>query len=1556
MAGTTSLLIVDPDDASRQAVSSALMAAGYHVRSAPDGAAAVRELRRESPQLVVVDAGLADLTAALAAVRSTPGGAPPVVLLTHGTRIDDAVLDAVDDWIDGPVPGPMLARRIDRLLRRRPSDGAAIAPSPEASAAVPADEGLARITRLYRMLSRANEVMVRSATEQALYEAVCRIAVDEGQFRMAALVLAGSDGRARPVAHAGHEDGYFAAVLVTTTDEDRGRGTIGTAIRSGTADVCNDMSGDPRMAPWRDEALARGYHATASFPLRLRDRTIGALVLFAAETGYFQSDEVGLLTAVADDLSFAIESLTRERERQQAEARLRRINRLYAVSSEINAAIVRATRSEDLYEQACRIAVEHGGLVMAWVGLARPGEFLRPAAHAGHDAGYLDQLHISTADDHPTGLGPAGRAFRSRRPTAFNDIANDTGAFVSRAEALERGYHSCAAFPLEAEGEAFGVFVVYGDQPGLFNTEELTLLEALAGNLSHAVESIERRRQRERAESALAAATTELREREALLAAAQRIGRMGSWRYDETSGRLEWSDVTCELFGIAPEAFTGSLTDYERMVLPDDLERVRDARRRLASTGHGEVDYRVRRPDGEVRWMHERGTVEYDDAGVPLRRLGMVMDVTERRREERRQAWEASVLESMSAGMPLPAVLDQICLGMEGMIDGALTSILLVEPATGRLRHGAAPSLPADYNAAIDGMTTGEGRCSCGTAAHRREPVIVIDIDRDPLWQDFRHLTRPHGLRACWSLPLTSTAGEVVATFALYFREPRAPHPDELAVLERTGHLVSIAVERERKDQAFRASEERFRRAFQGAATGMSVTTLEGQFLEANDAFCRMVGYTSDELRRIDFLAITHPDDRAENSRLIRDLVEGRRQSFVFEKRYVRADGGIVRARVSVSIVLDGDGRSARVIGVAEDVTAGHRARRQLEEFFDLSVELMAIVGLDGRFRRVNGAFTRVLGYDTREFLERPYLDFIHPDDRAAVAETIEQLAAGQRVDYVELRALAVDGAVRQFAMSAAPMLEEGIFYVVARDITDQMAAVQAVRDSEERFRLLSKATNDAIWDWDLLTDAIWWNEGFTTLFGFSREEIEPTIVSWTNRIHPDDLEPITAAVDQAIARGDESWSGEYRFRRKDGSYAHVLDRGHIIRDPAGQAVRMIGGMTDLTERRQLEQQYLRAQRMESIGTLAGGIAHDLNNVLAPVLMSIGLLQMEEQDPDRREILATIEQSARRGAEMVRQVLSFARGLEGRRVDVQLSRLLRDLLRITGDTFPKNIRVVPDLAPGLWSLKADPTQLHQVLLNLCVNARDAMPDGGRITIRAANLMIDEHYAAMNIDARVGPYLQIEVEDTGVGMSGDIVDKIFDPFFTTKDLGKGTGLGLSTSLAIVKSHGGFIRVYSELGRGTIFRLYLPAVADEGLAAEAAVAEATLPRGRGETILVVDDEAAVRQITKQTLEAFGYRVLLAADGSEAVSTYVQHQATIALVLTDMMMPVMDGPATIRVLRRLNPGIRVIGASGIPAGDGAARAVSTEVEHFLPKPYTADTLLTAVRRLLDAPDGDA
>jgi CheY-like chemotaxis protein len=316
---------------------------------------------------------------------------------------------------------------------------------------------------------------------------------------------------------------------------------------------------------------------------------------------------------------------------------------------------------------------------------------------------------------------------------------------------------------------------------------------------------------------------------------------------------------------------------------------------------------------------------------------------------------------------------------------------------------------------------------------------------------------------------------------------------------------------------------------------------------------------------------------------------------------------------------------------------------------------------------------------------------------------------------------------------------------------------------------------------------------------------------------------------------------------------------------------------------------------------------------------------------------------------MVSQVLTFARGVEGRTIDVQVVHIVRDLVRIIGDTFPKNIRVETLVQQDLWGVKGDPTQIHQVLLNLCVNSRDAMPDGGCITITAENLMIDSQYAGMNIDAIAGPYLKIEVEDSGHGIPKEIIDKLFDPFFTTKDIGKGTGLGLSTSLAIVKSHGGFIHAYSDFGMGAKFRIYLPA---EAVASSdpTEISAAILPRGNGETVLVVDDEASIRQITRQTLEAFGYKVLLACDGSEAISVYVSHQHEIALVLTDMMMPVMDGPATVQVLRRLNPGLKIIGASGISSNGKVAKAASAGLNNFLPKPYTAETLLRAIHALLE------
>jgi len=519
---------------------------------------------------------------------------------------------------------------------------------------------------------------------------------------------------------------------------------------------------------------------------------------------------------------------------------------------------------------------------------------------------------------------------------------------------------------------------------------------------------------------------------------------------------------------------------------------------------------------------------------------------------------------------------------------------------------------------------------------------------------------------------------------------------------------------------------------------------------------------------------------------------------------------------------------------------------------------------------------------------------------------------------------------------------------VVVVDVTEQVQAEESLRLSEERFQLVSRATNDAIWDMDLVNQTIWWGDGYYTLFGYDRSESLPGWTSWSERIHPEDVPRVTAGFQQAVTGAAIEWKDEYRYRRKDDTFAVVQDRGHIIRDANGRALRMVGGMTDITEHKKILNQYLRAQRMESIGTLAGGIAHDLNNVLAPVLMSIELLRMQIPDEGAQRILNTIEQSTNRGAALVRQVLTFARGIEGQHGAIKLELLLKDILRILEETFTRSIRIDQHFARDLWAVNGDATQLHQVLLNLAVNARDAMPDGGVLTFAAENVTIDAQYAATSRDAKPGPHVCVSVSDTGGGIRPDTLERIFEPFFTTKEVGKGTGLGLSTAQAIVKSHHGFITVYSEVGKGTMFKVYIPA--DPTLQNIPPAPEfTTLHRGSGETILVIDDESSVLTITQQTLEAFGYRVLVAHDGAEGVALYAQRRASIAVVLTDMVMPIMDGPATVNALMHINPEIQIIAASGLDANGRIAKAAGNGVKHFLPKPYTAETLLTTLRNVL-------
>jgi PAS domain S-box-containing protein len=776
----------------------------------------------------------------------------------------------------------------------------------------------------------------------------------------------------------------------------------------------------------------------------------------------------------------------------------------------------------------------------------------------------------------------------------------------------------------------------------------------------------------------------------------------------------------------------------------------------------------------------------------------------------------------------------------------------------------------------------------------------------------------------------------------------------------RVAFLVD-ASDQERAIAALRASEARFRALSENAPLGV----FEGR--DADCTYCNptllsILARPPERTLGSGWIEAVHPDDR---SLLLSSWTQTVPEGKIWDQEYriVRPDGSIRWVHGLAAPQKDDANAVSGFVGIIEDITEKRTAEIAMLESEERYRKLLMLspdahfVHVDGQITVVNPAFCELLGAtDATQLVGKSVLEIVHPDSRETIRKRMKQAASGRANPPLEQKYLRLDGgAVDVEAASTAVQFQGRLeIQVVVRDISSRKAAELALRESEERFKLVARAVSDVIWDWNLSTNKLWWSEGFKTLFGFTEDEIEPGIESWTSRLHPEDHDRVLKSIHNAIDTGLESWSDEYRFKRKDGTFAFVQDRGYIIRDRTGKGVRMVGGVSDLTEKKKLEAQYLRAQRMESIGTLAGGIAHDLNNVLAPILMSVELLKLDAaNNPQQLKILDTVHTSARRGADLVRQVLTFARGLDGQRVAINLRHLLGDLERIVAETFPRNVRITAEVPNNLWPIVGDPTQLHQVLLNLAVNARDAMPAGGTLTFAAANITLDAQYAGTSEGARAGPHVVVKVTDTGTGIPVEIRDRIFEPFFTTKVVGKGTGLGLATVHAIVKSHGGFVNVYSEVGRGTTFKIYLPA--DEALrATPSEMAPVELPRGQGELVLVVDDEFSIRSITQQTLEAFGYRVITARDGAEAVAVFAHQTKDIAVVVIDMMMPVMDGPATIQVLLRLNPDVRVIAASGLNANENVARATGVGVTDFLPKPYTAETMLKLLHDVIRRPAG--
>ncbi len=637
-------------------------------------------------------------------------------------------------------------------------------------------------------------------------------------------------------------------------------------------------------------------------------------------------------------------------------------------------------------------------------------------------------------------------------------------------------------------------------------------------------------------------------------------------------------------------------------------------------------------------------------------------------------------------------------------------------------------------------------------------------------------------------------------------------------------------------------------------------------------------------------------------------------------------------------------------------------------EIFNSTSDALFIHGLDGRVLDVNERACAIFGAERMALVHGAFEEFSlgqKPYSREDALAKITLAALGQPQIF-EWRSRRADGELfwSEVALRVWEIGGEKRVIAAVRDISARKKIEQEHRDNEERLRLAMVASRQGWFELNVQTGRGVSSPEYVQIIGYEPGKFVTEFQGWIGGIHPDDRDSVTRTF-RACAESGETHAIEYRRQTKTGGWKWIRSVGRIVEyDEAGKPLRMCGTHMDITERKELEAQLLHSQRLEAVGTLASGVAHDLNNILTPMLMATGILRAKLADPHDRELVSMLDDGGKRGAAIVKQLLAFSRNLVADREPVDLERLLGEMVQLMQSTFPKEIHVVGATAAvaGQSMVEAEPNQLHQVLMNLCLNARDAMPWGGTLTLGLERIDLPPHAGATDGSVDGGPYLALSVTDTGQGIPPEIIDRIFDPFFTTKPIGKGTGLGLASVHGIVKAHNGFVRVESQVGHGTIFRVYLPAAKGghapvAGFAsARADVPEMAVEPSRPDTaapstasgsIMVVDDDPAVLFVTSRMLEAKGYRVLSADSGAEALRLLRENCDYVVLVITDFSMPEMDGPTLAPLLRAISPSLRIIGVSGLRQDHQAEHLAGLGFIEVLRKPYEMDDLFRAVQQ---------
>jgi PAS domain S-box-containing protein len=781
-------------------------------------------------------------------------------------------------------------------------------------------------------------------------------------------------------------------------------------------------------------------------------------------------------------------------------------------------------------------------------------------------------------------------------------------------------------------------------------------------------------------------------------------------------------------------------------------------------------------------------------------------------------------------------------------------------------------------------------------------------------------------------------------------------------VLAAAGVLLALEVLVSESDTRLRETTERFRELAERSPDVIYRYHLRPAFGVdyVSPAALAVTGYAPAEFYADPglFWRIVHPDD-ADRMRTATTEPDALHEPFTV--RLLRKDGSTVWTERRSVRILDEGGQLLAIEGFVRDVTARIAAEAaireretQLSRVLDVSPDAF-LIHRDGEVVFVNAAAVALLGAsDAGELIGRPVLGLVHPADREKVIGRINAaLVEGTWAPLAEERLLRLDGGIAEVEVASAPLQYEGQLSIltVGRDVSARRASEQALRASEERFRRITETITDYVYTVTVRDGAVvrtTHGPGSIAVTGYPLEDFAADPDLWLRMVVPEDREMVVRQAAAVLAEGT-SPAIEHRIIRKDGAPRWVRNTPVPQHDETGTLIGYDGIIQDITERRLLEEQLRQAQKMEAIGQLAGGIAHDFNNLLTAIRGYAELIHAEiaPGDPARGDIDQVLA-AADRAAELTRQLLAFSRRqvLQPQIVDVgeSVARLASMLRRLLGE----HIDLAVERVPGVGLVTVDRSQLEQVIVNLAVNARDAMPDGGRLTIEVADVVIGADYAAMHPEATPGQYVSLAVSDTGLGMDAETRAHVFEPFFTTKEPGRGTGMGLATVYGIVKQSGGLIYVYSEPGRGTTFQIYLPR-ADQLPADATSTVQPRVSAGT-ETILLVEDDGAVRDFARRALTGSGYTVLEAEDGGKALALVGRVRAGIDLLVTDVIMPGMNGRELAERLVAARPGLRVLFVSGF-AQDYFGRSGVADELSYLPKPFSAAALVRTVRQVLDA-----